>query len=129
MNMSCKKLKAVIEETLKRHNKLEDFNTKNEFHLRIEKEGFQPLAIEKHGRRVMITHFYEQNGDLVPDPDMELLINEQNEWQPVAIQFATGHYLQAMTWQNGRLFVNQKEALVQISFSNIWASNLNWQKY
>lgn len=129
MNIYCKKLKAVIEETLKRHNKLEDFNTKNEFHLRIEKEGFQPLVIEKHGNRVMITHYYEQNGDLVPDPDMELLINENNEWLPVAIQFATGHYVKAMAWQNDKLFANQNEMLEQVCFSNMWASNLKWQKY
>src|SRR5689334_883037 len=38
-------------------------------HLRIENPPYMPLSIEAIGKNlVSVTHNYEQNGDLVPDP-------------------------------------------------------------
>ncbi|MDA0865360.1 MAG: SNF2-related protein [Cyanobacteria bacterium] len=41
-----------------------------EFHRSIKNPPYEDLAIERQGDRVMFTHYYEQNGDLVPDGEM-----------------------------------------------------------
>lgn len=41
----------------------------------LKSPGFMDLHIENLGdNRYSLTHYYEQNGDLVPDPDMEIRI-------------------------------------------------------
>lgn len=47
--------------------------TGEDFWLRVPNEPYEPLTIEAHGRRYLtVTHYYEQNGDLIPDPDVEI---------------------------------------------------------
>ena len=48
---------------------------------KVKSEGFMDLSIETHPhlstesyRVVSLTHYYEQNGDLVPDPDMMIRV-------------------------------------------------------
>ena len=59
----------TIEHLLKSHNLLEDFQNKDSFHVRFEKTGYQPLVIERHGEMISVAHYFEQNGDLIADPD------------------------------------------------------------
>jgi hypothetical protein len=44
------------------------------YHLKLEQEGLMPLVIEAwgvgKGRRISVAHYYEQNGDLIADPDI-----------------------------------------------------------
>lgn len=47
-------MKKVILDILAKNKKLEEFNLGSEFHLRIEKEGYMPLVIERHDRHVMV---------------------------------------------------------------------------
>ena len=129
MKTNCSTFKNQIEKILTKHNLLEEFKIKQEFHAKFSKEGFLPLVIERHGDRVSVTHYFEQNGDLIPDPDMELLIGIDGEWYPVAIQFATGHYAQARFWKDGKEFIVPREIRDQIRFSSMWAKNLKWQGY
>ena len=43
--------------------------------MRFKALGFMDLIIEKIGTdRISMTHYFEMNGDLVPDPDMEIRI-------------------------------------------------------
>lgn len=43
---------------------------------KMHSSGFMDLTIESFGNsRISLTHYYKQNGDLVPDPDMEILIH------------------------------------------------------
>lgn len=45
----------------------------NHMKLRTPHDGFMPLSIEHLGNgRVAMAHYYEQNGDLIADPDMEI---------------------------------------------------------
>ena len=53
----------TIEHLLASHNLLEDFQTKDSFHVRFEKHGYQPLVIERHGEMISVAHYFEQNGD------------------------------------------------------------------
>lgn len=41
----------------------------------LKSSGFMDLVIEKLGdNHYSLTHYYEQNGDLCPDPDMEIRV-------------------------------------------------------
>jgi len=44
-------------------------------YLKLKSAGFMDLIIEKIAPdQISITHYYEQNGDLVPDPDVTVRI-------------------------------------------------------
>ena len=125
MTTQDSRMRDSIEKIIAAHGKTAEFEQAEEFHLRIENPPFLPLSIERHGRTATVTHYYEQNGDLVPDPDMEFEITPDGRWLPVAIQFATGAYKRAITFdEDGRKLVNPRELRDQIEFSNMWARNL-----
>lgn len=122
-------MKEIIEIILKSHGQLELFLTSSSFHLRIENEPYMPLVIEKHGDRVMITHYLEQNGDLVPNPDLEFEILQDGTWSPIVIQSAFGIYKRAVSFESGQRFIHSLEMQDQIEFSKLWAKNLKEQGY
>lgn len=120
--MGCKVMKRLIEEILNVHQLLDAFNSpKTEsFWLKIAAgECYMPLSIERHGRQITITHYRFQNGDSIPDPDVELHVNPNDEWEPIAIQHSDGTYVRA-TIQNA-------ESLD--SFVGLWARNLRHQGF
>ena len=128
MKTQCMKMKVLIEEILEKRNMTDKFNT-GSFHLKIINKPFMPLAIERHGRFVSITHYYEQNGDLVPDPDFEMYIGYDGNWYPVSLQHAFGRAYFARCWEDGKEFVDKRQAHEQIDFSEMWASNIRQQGF
>ncbi len=57
---------------------------KNEGHIKLESSGYMPLVVENlyftdfDGREVYsISHYGEQNGDLMADPDMEIAVDKE----------------------------------------------------
>jgi hypothetical protein len=87
-------MKTTIEKILTAHGIFEAFQCNENFSAKIENGPYLPLCIEKHGNQVTVTHYVEQNGDLIPDPDMEFEILN-GEWSPVALQLAIGTYYRA----------------------------------
>ena len=76
-------MKTTIEKILASYGILEVFNASKDYSVKIENEPYLPLCIEKHGTKITVTHYLEQNGDLIPDPDMEFeILND--EWSPVS---------------------------------------------
>jgi hypothetical protein len=65
---------TTIEHLLKSHNLLEAFQTQEHFHVRFEMPHFDRLVVERHGAMISVSHYFEQNGDLVPDPDVNCII-------------------------------------------------------
>jgi len=61
-----------IEWLLKSHNLLEEFQTQEHFHVRFTMPGFDRLVIERHGELISVAHYFEQEGDLIADPEVEL---------------------------------------------------------
>ena len=61
-------MKSAIEKILTTHQLLEAFNSNEDYSLKIENAPFMPLCIEKHGKLISITHYFEQNGDLLDSP-------------------------------------------------------------
>ena len=128
-NLSCSQFKSTIERILGAHGLLQEFESNPEFAVRIKNDPYLPLAIERHGSEVTVTHYVTQNGDMIPDPDMAFERMADGSWYPVAIQFATGAYRRAMEVRDGKRFINPREVRDQISFSRMWAKNLIAQRF
>ncbi len=57
----------------------------DEAHLKLENSVYAPLVIEKVGRSLLsVAHYFEQNGDLVADPEVVFFTGCPN-WVPVEI--------------------------------------------
>ena len=81
MKKSTPSLLDIIHELVTAARVKEKFDTDPDFSLKLEQEqaGHMPLVIEAYAagnsyqgekRHVKIYHYYEQNGDLVPDPEL-----------------------------------------------------------
>lgn len=121
-------MKTTIEKILAGLKLLDAFTSNEDYFVKIESQGYMPLSIEKHGSQIIISHYYEQNGDLVPDPDMEFEVIE-GEWSPVAIQHSTGHYYRAVEYRDGKRFVSRSQLRDQRQFARMWARNLLNQRF
>ena len=71
---------------------------------------FLPLSVERIGDdRFSLAHYFEQMGDLVPDPDIEF-IREGGEWYPAAVSLAIGKYRVAIEeTEDGELKIRRGE--------------------
>jgi len=124
-------MKSAIEKILSSHGILEAFQSASDYSVRIESKGFIPLCIEKHGTRITVTNYNEQNGKLIPDPDMEFSIPiEPSTWLPVVIQHSSGSYFRALIQdENGTWKANQRQLIDQQSFASMWGRNLLQQGF
>ena len=105
-----------------------------EAHLRLEKEPYMPLVIEKVGRHlVSIAHYFKQNGDSIADPDV-VFFTGYAEWVPIEIQQVMGYRRVARLNDDGSAIdaVNLRGQADVASFSNLWARNIRaqgWLEY
>ncbi|MBK8417496.1 hypothetical protein [Candidatus Villigracilis saccharophilus] len=65
---------TMIEHLLRSHEVLEQFQAHTDFHVRFDMPHYNRLVIERHDALISVAHYFEQNGDLVPDPDVEVRI-------------------------------------------------------
>jgi len=128
MKIGCSAMKQVIEKIVEARDMLTQFRS-GDFHLRIENLPYQPLAIQRNGNSVCVTHYFVQNGDLIPDPDMEFLIGADGNWYPVAIQYSNGAYFRARWSDDGKQYVDRRQVMSQTSFANMWARNIKAQGF
>lgn len=107
--------------------------TAEETHLSLDNPPYMRLVIEKNGSRfVSVAHYYEQNGDLVADPDMSFWIGSDGGWYPVDITHgALGLYQRVMEFNaEGTPYrLNQKGQRDLRSFANTWARNIRDQGF
>lgn len=125
---ACLKMKLVVTKILEARSQMDRFKS-GEIHLTIFNEPYLRLSIERHDNKVTVTHYIEINGDLVSDPDMEFVIGADDNWYPVAIQYADGSYYRARFSKNGADFVNLKNAEGLKRFSDLWAKNIRDQGF
>ena len=115
---------TVIENLLKSHNLLDDFQTLTSFHVRFDMKGYQRLVIERHGELISVAHYFEQNGDLIADPDVEL---HYPSWVPTAITQAYFGYRSKFIERDGKTFVDTRFHKQVSSLLTLWARNINAQ--
>ncbi len=115
---------TTIEHLLKSHHLLDAFQTQEDFHARFDMPPYQPLVIERHGELISVAHYYEQNGDLIPDPDVEL---HYPSWMPTAITQSLGYRREKFIERDGRTFVDTRFHRDVSSFLALWARNIKAQ--
>jgi len=115
---------TTIEHLLKAHNLLEAFHSQPDFHVRFDMPGYQRLVIERHGDLISVAHYFEQNGDLVPDPDVEL---HYPTWTPTAITQSIGYRREKFIQREGNTFVDTRFHKEVSSFLAMWARNIHAQ--
>ncbi len=122
-----------------------------EQHLKINNEPFMPLTIEQIGEAIStpwgvgtlysLCHYYEQNGDLMQDPEMCFVVVDNREaeataWGQVVIvpymfqQANLGIYQESVIIEDGKLtkFLRKMQA-DQTAFANSWLANIEAQGF
>lgn len=123
-------MKSAIEKILSAHQILSAFRENEHYSVKLTNEPFMSLIIEKHGKQIIVAHYFEQHGDLVPDPDLEYADLGGKEWLPVAIQHSTGHYVRAAEMSSGGHWKYDPRLMNDLRlFSRMWARNLIAQGY
>jgi len=80
-------------------------------------------------RQFSVAHYFEQNGDLVPDPDMEFWRADDGRFFPVAIQHAVGPYVTALVFDaKGAPDADLRRMRELVSFANMWMRNIAAQQ-
>lgn len=114
----------TIEDLLKAHHLLDDFRTKDSFHVRFEMKSYQPLVIERHGEMISVAHYYERHGDLIADPDVEL---HYPTWAPTGITQAFFGYRSQFVERDGRTYIDTSFHKEVFAFLRMWARNIRAQ--
>ena len=113
-----------IEQLLKAHNLLDQFHSQDEFHVRFDMPHYDRLVIERHTDMISVAHYFEQNGDLIADPDVEL---HYPTWTPTAITQAYFGYRSKFIERDGKTFVDTRFHKDVSSFLTTWARNIQAQ--
>lgn len=83
-------------------------------------------------RRIVVAHYFEVNGDSVPDPRMTFFVTEANEWAPIGITQTIGgptSYVK-MTEDGLGIAAYDTEGQADLTdFAATWATNLVDQKW
>ena len=117
-------------------------------HLKIINEPFMPLTIERigeiyweDGSLVSLCHYYEQNGDLLQDPEMCFVVVDQREKEQTAYekvmivpylyqQANLGIYEESMTFKNNVVdHCDSSLQLQHVIFANQWLQNIQEQGF
>lgn len=100
---------------------------KKKMHKKITSGGYMPLTVEVlTPESISMTHYYEMNGDLVPDPDMTLKIDTETR-SVESLSFQNIYIYQQVYSEDG--IANKKLQKSLDSFLNDWLSNLIHQGF
>lgn len=128
MAMQSKQMLKVVTDIITNAGRLDELETSAHFHIKVESEGFMPLSIEswkENDRRFFsVSHYFEQNGDLVADPDI-LMDGNGTPWH---IQQVFG-FQQLVEIRDGKMYSKLRQIQDVVSFMNMWARNIKAQGF
>jgi len=92
---------------------------------------FMRVCVERIGAsQYSVAHYYEQNGDLVQDPDMVFYKGPDGAWYPVSCQQAVGLYTVALEFEGETISGVRPTAYRDLSsFAAMWMRNIKQQQY
>jgi hypothetical protein len=102
--------------------------------IRVECGGFMPLSIEcvgtgpRYGRLIAVHHTFEQNGDLMFDPEVVFEV-VGDEWHPVTFEQSGMAYWEAVFVQNGKVMVRPRLLKDLQKFCRMWNKNIRDQGF
>jgi len=117
---------TAIEHLLKSHNMLEQFQSQAHFHVRFDMPHFDRLVIERHDELISVAHYFEQNGDLIADPEVEL---HYPTWTPTAITQVLGGRREKFVHFDDQTYVDLRFHEEVSSFLVLCANNIQAQKW
>jgi hypothetical protein len=110
----------------------EDFKTAEHFHIRIPNQPFMDVVIEswdspilKGRRHISVAHYIKMNGDLVADPEVEIL----DDGFPIHLQQVLLYTQVAEFNENEKLQYYPNRWSAVCGFLNIWSKNLRSQEF
>jgi hypothetical protein len=95
---------------------------------------FMPVVVERLGKNTMgdvysVCHYYEQNGDLMRDPDMVFWHGTDGNFYPVSFQQDNLGIYEQSVWLDGQKYmIRQKQQSDHAVFANIWMKNIKYQQ-
>lgn len=96
-----------------------------EFYLKLQKPHYDDLVIERCGDNVFVGHYFNQNGDRVPDPVL-VMDYSGGYWYPVRIEQVLGETPVSYT-ENGKRMVYPARVKEFKSFQAMFARNIKAQ--
>ena len=91
---------------------------------------FMAVHVDRLGTNTYsVAHYFEQNGDLVCDPD-GVFVRTDAGWLPVSLQLCTGHYTRALELDDDDRPVGVRpRALGELlDFASMWLRNIGDQQ-
>lgn len=106
-------------------------------YIKLENGSWQPLVIEAIGAgprglpSVSVAHYYEQNGDLMRDPDMTFEIDAAGNWHPLTFRNDGVGLNQEAVFLNDAGQVMMRPRLVRElkAFARMWNRNIKDQGF
>ena len=96
---------------------------------------FMPVHIErlnkcKLGQIFSVAHYFEQNGDLMRDPDMGFIKGGDGEYYPISFwQDSPLIRDEVATWKDGEIVAyREKQQASLVTFANTWMRNIKEQQ-
>lgn len=97
--------------------------------------GFMPVHVDRLSEDLFsVAHYYEQNGDLVPDPDMVFVRTTtpsgETVWLPKELTLAIGSYVSAFELgEDGKpTQINKRRYRELVAFAHMWLRNIRSQQ-
>jgi hypothetical protein len=122
-------------------------NLDNNGYKKFIREGFMPLCVELIGKlhttfgsadAYSICHYYEQNGDLMRDPEMCFLLMPKNSFNELPNQIFPYYYRldglgieqESITFEpGGIMLINPNLQKQHVDFANQWLLNIKEQGF
>lgn len=82
----------------------------------------------EHGAVYSLAHYYEQNGDLVPDPLVDFLRTDDGAWFPLCFEMIHGRREYVAFKDDGAVLVDRKQQRDLASFCSMWMRNIEEQQ-
>ena len=93
--------------------------------------AFMQVVVERlDPRRYSVSHYFEQNGDMVSDPDMEFYHEPEGTWLPLNITMAAGYHSNAVELDDAGepVAFNPNELHDLCTFAATWMRNIRAQQ-
>lgn len=99
-------------------------------------DQFMPVCVEAVGTTpqgaiiISLAHYYEQNGDLMADPEVTFVVARDDYVFPISFrQDSLGIDRQYVRWEDGKVFWNLPMQNDLATFCNKWLENIRRQQY
>jgi hypothetical protein len=97
------------------------------------KGAFMAVCVERveesgHGPIFSVAHYFEQNGDLVPDPDVTFLRDAAGDFYPLTYQDALTYRRCVELDDDGSVRVNRAQQADLAYFAANWTKNIRQQQ-